>query len=378
MFELGFVDLRGLLKSKTFTTPREESSFSETVLMHRVDGSAATSGSWGRRTHPSVVARVTATYPVAGSTFGFASLVGNGREPHPLCSRSLLTNTVRELETLVPGVTIGYELEFFCPEEAEAGGDVGSNLYGARLSGGKGFGLVDAMLLSEPLAAVTIDHACREYEVGQYEIATVPSDALSATDGLVILRERLQAVAARSGTPIDLAAQPYEGSSGSSLQISVVVPGLGAGSEPSPELRSCVKAIARSVVEATLVFCPLPSSYARLRNSEFLAVLDWGVDRRDTVVRLVPCADGQRIEVRLADPRANVHLCTHVVLHAIVAFLRHKASLFDTRQERAELPRSIEDAAEVLRTSRFSGLPVEMRDALLEVLTTDSDLEGMS
>lgn len=177
--------------------------------MHRSDGTAATSGDWGDRTHPNVRARVGATYKTPRSVFGFASLLTREGEPHQLCVRSLLAKTEARIESLAPGVSVGYELEFFCDEEAAPAGlspHADFDLYGARLSGGVGFRLLDFLIAQGPPATDSIQHFCKEYEAGQYEIGTVPASPLAAADRMVLVRELLKTCSAVLGVGDQLAA----------------------------------------------------------------------------------------------------------------------------------------------------------------------------
>ena len=379
MFELGFVDLRGRLRSKTYQTPRDECTFSETILMHRSDGTAATSGDWGDRTHPNVRARVGATYKTPRSVFGFASLLTREGEPHQLCVRSLLAKTEARIESLAPGVSVGYELEFFCDEEAAPAGlspHADFDLYGARLSGGGGFRLLDFLIAQGPPATDSIQHFCKEYEAGQYEIGTVPASPLAAADRMVLVRELLKTAAQSSGWGINLQPQPYNVSSGNAFQISVVVPTLCDGTKPTETLRACARLIAQRVTEDTLAFCPSASSYARLRNQEFASVNDWGEDRRDCLVRLVESGNVVRIEVRLADPSANVHLCTHLVLSTILSFLEElEQPNTKLKPEPAVLPMSLSDSARRFLSGSPRSLTPDQRKAIVAVLQHEQKQE---
>lgn len=369
MFELGFVDLRGRLRSKSFTAPCPEATFSETVLLHRQDGTAVATARWGGRHHPSVLARADATYEFAGGDFAMARLLDADGSSHPLCVRTLLAGVQAELAVQAPGVTVGYELEFWCDDEDAGAG--GFDLYGARLSGGTGFDLLDAVAAVGPAMAETLGTVCREYEVGQYEVATRPRPPVESADTAVLLREALRATAASRGARISFAALPRPTSSGNALQVNVVVPGLSEGTEPSSGLLGCAAVVARTVVDHCLAFCPTESSYERLATHDFTSIREWAVNRRDCVVRLVPAGASWRLEVRLADPGANVHLITFLVLDAVSRFLRApKNGSADVAV--ADLPRTLA-AASARWQSAEGGLPRDVRDALTAVLASADD-----
>jgi glutamine synthetase len=190
-------------------------------------------------------------------------------------------------------------------------------------------GFLSALREAAAAQRVPMSATSKEYAPGQFEAnLRHQSDAISAADHAVFLKQIVKAAARAHGFDATFMAKPYGDKSGSGLHVHVsVIDEKGRnifddGSEAgSPELRHAIAGLQALMPESMALFAPSVNSYRRFEPDMFAPVnRRWGINNRSAGLRVpVGPGDGRRIEHRVAGADANPYL----VLAAVLAGVLH-------------------------------------------------------
>nr|WP_119611946.1 glutamine synthetase family protein [Streptomyces acidiscabies] len=244
-------------------------------------------------------------------------------EPHPGCSRTALRR-IRERAALDHGVAFraAIEVEWMLGLGTAAPGEfvpaTTAPAYGATRQVELGAFLAD---LLEACAAqeLDVDQVHPEYAAGQFEISVGAADPVAAADRCVLTRQTIRAVAGHHGLRVSFApAVAATGvGNGGHVHLSAWREGrnLHTGGDRrhglTPEAESFAAGVLAHLPALMALTAPSPASYLRLKPSQWAGVFTaWGLETRETAVRLVPGTKGHRaeqanLEVKPVDLAAN-------------------------------------------------------------------------
>ena len=185
------------------------------------------------------------------------------------------------------------------------------------------------LLVALEAEGVEVDQLHPEYAAGQFEVCVGALDAVGAADRSVLARHTIRAVAQRHGLRVSFAPSVAAGTvgNGGHVHLSLWRDGrnLHAGGDGphgmTAEGEAFVAGILAELPALTALATPSPSSFLRLQPSRWAGVFAaWGLETRESAVRLVTGTIGQRdhsanAEVKVADLAANPYL----LLGALVA-----------------------------------------------------------
>ncbi len=197
---------------------------------------------------------------------------------------------------------------------------------------------------------------------GQNEIDFRYSDPLTAADNAVTFSAVVKTIAGRNGLCADFSPKPLEESPGSGMHINLSVQGKD-GKDAMPQM---IAGILEKIAEMTVFLNPTEKSYERLGKDKAPRYITWSSENRSQLIR-IPAAVGEyrRAEVRSPDPSANPYIAYSLLIKAGLYGIQNQLelpkpadiNLFSADPEILSayrvLPRSLEEAVECARTSRF-------------------------
>ena len=262
-----------------------------------------------------------------GYAWAPAEFFGQDGEPYAPCARGQLRRVQSAVEAAGLTASVGHELEFVLtdaegqrlPERHWQPYGLGAVLergaFAADLTGA----LEDAGLPVEQLHA--------EYGTGQFEVSLGPAEPLASADAVVLARLLVGQVARRHGLLVSFSPLPFAGGAGNGAHLHLSlrrdgVPLLSGGDGPHGLTAQGAAAIAGIVqgLPGTLgVFAGSVLSPLRLQPGRWSgAFACWGLENREAAVRLVAATrgtpHGASVELKCADPSANVYLATAALL----------------------------------------------------------------
>ena len=317
---------------------------------------------------------------------------------HPQCARSFLQRMTDGLGA--DGFTALTALEVEWTVGREGGDDF------VPACTGPAYGMTRVIELSDYardlLSAlvrqgVEVDQFHPEYGAGQLELSVAAEDPVSAADTNVLVRQTIRAVGMRHQlrTSFSPKVLPDGVGNGAHVHLSLSEDGtnqMGGGDRPGG-LRATgagfVAGILARLPGLLAIGAPSAASYLRLVPSHWAGAFGcWGVENRETAIRLIPGSAGSRdwsanVEVKCVDAAANPYLLIGALLAAGRAGVAEGTALPDpievdpaelSDQERSargvvELPGDLESAADALEAD-----PVLTEALGLELSATIADL----
>ncbi|HSZ74548.1 MAG TPA: glutamine synthetase family protein [Rhizomicrobium sp.] len=212
---------------------------------------------------------------------------------------------------------------------------------GTRESVASVYGIDDLNRYRDFLAALTeaageqnlpVSAVSKEYAPGQFETnLRHQTNARSAADHAVFLKQVIKAAAAAHGFEASFMAKPYPDKTGSGLHVHVsVLDETGRNifddgtAEGSPRLRHAIGGLQALMAESMALFAPNVNSYRRFQPDMFAPVnRRWAVNNRSVGLRIpLSPGDARRVEHRVAGADANPYL----VLAGVLAGIHHGLS----------------------------------------------------
>ncbi len=295
--------------------------------------------------------------------------------PWPFCPRTALKDAAAALHAEA-GLTMKVALEH---EFNVTGLNQGHHVAFSVSAGRSVSELADRVLGTLDAAGFTLEQFQAEYGADQFEIASLPSDPLTAADRAVLTLEAIRDCARELGLHASFLPKPALDQPGNGVHVHLSLwrgdlP-VTAGDDWLTEMSGPFVAGLIDAAESLLPFtCPSANSYARLRPHSWVGAYTCiGVRNREAMIRLVPrsrSADGTNpgasIEFRVADATANIYLALAAIIRAGLAGLRAaRAAPANIMQD----PDSLSDAER--RQNRIRLLPQSLADVLGEAALQD-------
>jgi glutamine synthetase len=302
-------------------------------------------------------------------------------EPHPQCSRLLLTRLTEALAAHDITARCAVEIEWVISE-----GD-GDEFRPGVVGSGYGMSrLIDAsdycrdVVTSLEREGIEVEQFHPEYADGQLEVAVSPESPVAAADTSVLVRSTIRAVGARHGmrTSFSPKVDVSGVGNGGHVHLSLWRDGhnLMAGGDRRCGLTAEGEGFAAGVLQRIpallAIGCPSPVSYLRLVPSHWAGdYVCWGLENREAALRMVTGSAGStpwaaNLEVKCVDLLANPYLLFAGVLAAGLAGLEDRAELPD--------PVDVDPAAlgeESLAERGIERLPTDLKTALDAFRTDD-------
>jgi glutamine synthetase len=262
---------------------------------------------------------------------------------HPQDQRSLAKAATRRLAERGYTAKMAFEVEWIVTAET-APDDVTSAVLGpaygyARLSQHSDY--LRALVATLDDQQIAVEQIHPEYAAGQFELSVAASDPVTAADTYVLVRETIRAVSRHHGLRASFTPRfAAEGvGNGGHVHLSIwdgdanVYSGGDRRFGMTGVGESFSAGILRRLAALLAIGAPSVVSYLRLEPHHWAGVyVAWGLENRETPLRLVTGAVGERakaanLEVKCFDQTANPYLVVSGLLFAGLAGLAEDARL---------------------------------------------------
>lgn len=252
-------------------------------------------------------------------------------EDYSYSSRYALQQAIAAWEALGYTPKVGLELEGYLLEPDGDGGwkqlsAPRSMVYGTG-PGSDPTGVIDKIIRKANTSGFKLESMNAEFDEAQYELTLEYDDALAAADDAFLFRILARETALMAGYDFTFLGKPFEDISGSGVHVNFsledangtnVLADDSAADGLSAIARSCLAGLCEHHQAMTALCAPTVNAYRRLQPGELCGYwANWGYDHRVVANRVPPARGaGTRIENRLADGAANIHLAVATVLQA--------------------------------------------------------------
>lgn len=251
--------------------------------------------------------------------------------PYTYASRHALEMAIAAWKGLGYGVKVGLELEAYVLEPEGDGGwrrwrTPRSMVYGTG-PGSDPAGLLDGIMDAAATSKFRIESINAEFDESQFELTLEHDDALRAVDDAFLFRVMAREVALSRGLDLTFMGKPFSGVAGNGLHVNFSLSDA-AGNNAMVEttasdglsalVKSCLAGLVAHHQGLTPLCAPTVNAYRRLQPGELNGYwANWGYEHRCAANR-IPGDRGPatRIENRIGDGSANLHLATAAVLQA--------------------------------------------------------------
>lgn len=252
-------------------------------------------------------------------------------EPFPYAARCALQKAIADWQRLGVTPRIGFELEAYVLEPDGSGGlrlqaAPRSFVYGTGLTADP-TGVIDEVSRVSEAVGLRLESVNAEFDESQFELTLRHDEALRAADDAFLFRVMARETALRCGKDLTFLGKPLSNLSGSGLHVNFSLEDPdGRNAFIDDDAPDGLSTLAKGSLAGlcahhkamTALCAPTVNAYRRLRPGEFAGYwANWGYEHRFAANR-VPDARGSatRIESRLADGSANIHLAAATVLQA--------------------------------------------------------------
>ncbi len=311
-----------------------------------------------------------------GTKVVVADLTADGA-PVAVSPRAALRKAVADWKDLGLTAHAGIELEAYLMEPDGEGGyrpidTPGAFVYGTGMAVDP-HGVLDDIWQAAERAELQLESVNSEYDNGQFELTLRYDDALKAADDAFLFKVLAREVAAKRGFHLTFLGRPFNDRGGSGLHLNLswtddkghnVVNGDSAD-EPLSELAMhCIGGMMEHHQALAGLCAPTVNAYKRLKPGQLSGYWrNWGFDHRGATVRVSPeRGPGARLEHRLSDGAAPVHVALAAVLQACRLGVEHKSD-----------PGPAEAGNGLDVTKATVGTPPTLGDAL-DALEADTEL----
>ena len=249
--------------------------------------------------------------------------------PYTFAPRHALQKALSDWAELGYSVKVGIELEAYVLQPGEDGTwgpytTPRSFVYGTGASCDPA-GVIDDIMWTAEDCGFRTESINAEFDEGQFELTLEYDDALRAVDDIFLFRVLAREVALRHGLDLTFLGKPFPGVSGSGLHVNFsLVDGDGenaliddgADDGVSSLTKQCLAGLVAHHRGMTALCVPTVNGYRRLQPGELNGYwANWGFEHRCAGNRIPDVGGpGTRIENRLPDGSANVHLAVATVL----------------------------------------------------------------
>ncbi len=263
-----------------------------------------------------------------GVAVGSLSMHG---QPYPYSARYALQQAIADWGALGLRPKVGIELEAYVLEPNGDGGwqrwqTPRAFVYGTGLAADP-VGVIDDIMRTAEASQFKVESINAEFDEAQFELTLEYDDALAAADDAFLFRVLAREVALSHGLDLTFLGKPFAELSGSGVHVNFsFVDSTGNNALADPSIShglsagalSCVAGLIEHHQGLAALCAPTVNAYRRLQPGQINGYwANWGFEHRSAANR-IPSARGAgtRIESRLADGAANLHLAVAAVLQA--------------------------------------------------------------
>ncbi len=254
-------------------------------------------------------------------------------EPFPYAARHVLQRAIAGWEELGYRPQVGIELEAYVlePDEEDARGwrrlrNPRAMVYGTGVSNDPG-GVIDEIMRTARRTGFRVESINAEFDESQYELTLEYDNALAAADDAFLFRLMAREVALARGSDLTFLGLPFEGLSGSGVHVNLSLADAdghnalldGAAADGlSAVAKHAIAGLCAHHRSLVAIGAPTVNAYRRLQPASLSGYwANWGNDHRCVANRVPPVRNAAtRIESRVADGAANIHLAIAAVLTA--------------------------------------------------------------
>jgi len=254
-------------------------------------------------------------------------------EPYPYSARHVLQRAIDAWGDLGYRPQVGIELEAYVmePDPDDPRGwrrlrNPRAMVYGTGITNDPG-GVIDEIMRTARRTGFRIESINAEFDESQYELTLQYDDALAAADDAFLFKVMAREVALTKGYDLTFLGQPYDGISGSGLHVNLsLLDAEGNNALLDASADDGLSALAKHAIgglcahhrSLVAIGAPTVNAYRRLQPGGLAGYwANWGHDHRCVANRVPLVRSGAtRIESRVGDGAANVHLAVAAVLTA--------------------------------------------------------------
>lgn len=252
-------------------------------------------------------------------------------EPYPFSSRHALKRAVADWQALGFTAKVGIELEAYVLEPTPDGGwqrwqTPRSFVYGTGLAADP-VGVIDDIMRTAEASEFKVESINAEFDESQFELTLEYDDALAAADDAFLFRILAREVALARGLDLTFLGKPFAELSGSGLHVNFSFVDAD-GRNPlfdeasadglSTLAHHSIGGLVRHHQALTALCAPTVNAYRRLQPGSLSGYwANWGHEHRAAANRIPSVRGmGTRIENRVPDGAASIHLAVATVLQA--------------------------------------------------------------
>lgn len=317
--------------------------------------------------------------------FFLCEFVGNDRDLHPICPRSLLRRVLKRAEEMGFGTKYAFEYEFFVFKETPHSIREKNYRDLTPLSPGMfGYSILRNTWLSDLFNEfidffrkldIDIEGLHCETGPGVWEAAIAHDTGVTAADKANLFKTFSKTFFQKKGMIATFMAKwsmNYPGQSGHLHQSlydlktgSSVFHEAGAPFCMSDIMRQYIAGVLKYMKPFLVMSAPTINSYTRLTKGAWAPnSATWGIDNRTTALRAIPGDEAsQRLEFRIGAADGNPYLVTAAVIGAGLKGIEEKLVLDDPVRgnayeiqehlpEKFQLPKNLRDATRLFSQSR--------------------------
>lgn len=257
-----------------------------------------------------------------------ASISKDG-SPIELAPRSILERVIGEWKELGYTPQLGFELEAFLFEPDGNRGwqpihTPGSYVYGTGTAVDPS-GTIEEIMNTARDMGIELESVNSEYDDGQFELTLRYDEAMHSADDVFLFRVMAKEIAAKKGHLLAFMGKPITDRGGNGIHVNFSMLDENGDNafadETDPDglsslARHCIAGLVNDHVSLTALVAPTVNAYKRLQPGQLNGYYaNWGFDHRGVAVRVPPARGaGTRLEHRVADGAASVHLAAAVTL----------------------------------------------------------------
>lgn len=259
-----------------------------------------------------------------------ASITKDG-VPIELAPRTILERVITDWEGIGYRPMVGLELEAFLFEPDGNRGwapihTPGSYVYGTGTAVDPS-GTIEEIMDTAHRMGIELESVNSEYDDGQFELTLRYEPALQAADDAFLFKVMAKEVAAKRGHLLAFMGKPITERGGSGIHVNIsfldqegrnVLADSKTPDRLSEFARHCIAGLIHDHRSMTALVAPTVNAYKRLRPGSLNGFYaNWAPDHRGVAIRVPPATGaGTRLEHRLADGAASVHLAAAATLLA--------------------------------------------------------------
>ncbi len=287
----------------------------------------------------------------------FCDIYEDKNKVHPLCTRTLLKNKIKEIYPIE--FKVGLEIEFYILDNTL--NKIDNNKYLDILHNKKSTCILNKLVFL--LEKNNLNVECFHHEAGasQYEISLKYDDVLLTCDKFQIFKLLVNELEYKENIKITLIPklQNNLASSGLHYNCSVFKNGINLFESPNKinDLTlNFINGILLHSKEVSLIFNSTINSYKRLNKKEEVPKkINWSYNSRKSMIR-VPITNNliNRIELRNIDSLTNIYFTSFIILELGLSGINKKLNIdLNNLKIKNNLPTSLLEAYQFYKTSKY-------------------------